>query len=52
VTPKDAQTILGQADVRTTMGAYTHAVPGWETEAAAKLGAYRELSRQVSHAAP
>jgi integrase len=52
VTPKDAQTILGHADVRTTMGVYTHAVPGWETEAAAKLGAYRELSRQVSHAAP
>jgi hypothetical protein len=29
---------------------YTHAVPGWEDEAAAKLGAYRELSRQLSHA--
>jgi integrase len=49
VSPKDAQTILGHADVRTTMGIYTHAVPGWEQEAAAKLGAYRELSRQVSH---
>jgi hypothetical protein len=32
------------------MGIYTHAVPGWEQEAAAKLGAYRELSHQVSHA--
>jgi integrase len=51
VSPKDAQTILGHADVRTTMAVYTHAIPGWETEAAAKLGAYRELSRQVSHAA-
>ena len=45
MTPKDAQTILGHADVRTTMGAYTHAVPGWETEAAAKLGAYRSSAR-------
>jgi integrase len=50
VSPKDAQTILAHADVRTTMGVYTPAVPGWETEAAAKLGTYRELSRQVSHA--
>jgi integrase len=49
---KDALTILGHADVRTTMGVYTHAVPGWESEAAAKLGAYRELSREVSHTVP
>jgi integrase len=47
VAPKDAQTILGHADVRTTMGVYTHAVPGWETEGAAKLGAYRESARRA-----
>ncbi len=51
VAPQDAQTILGHADVRTTMGVYTHAVPGWETEAAAKLGAYRGLSRGLSREA-
>jgi hypothetical protein len=35
------------------MAIYTHAVPGWEQEAAAKLGQYRasQLSRALSHAA-
>jgi integrase len=35
------QTALGHADIRTTLNVYATAVPGWETEAAAKLDAYR-----------
>jgi integrase len=40
LTPKEAQTALGHADIRTTLNVYAKAVPGWETEAAAKLDAY------------
>jgi integrase len=37
---KDVQTALGHADVRTTLNIYAKAVPGWESEAAARLDAY------------
>jgi integrase len=40
LTPKEAQTAMGHADIRTTMNIYAHAVPGWEQGAAAKLDAY------------
>ena len=40
LTPKEAQTALGHADIRTTLNVYAKAVPGWETEAARKLDAY------------
>ena len=40
LTPKEAQTALGHADIRTTMNVYAKAVPGWESGAAAKLDAY------------
>jgi integrase len=40
LTPKEAQTALGHADIRTTMNVYAKAVPGWEQGAAAKLDAY------------
>jgi len=40
LSPKEAQTALGHADIRTTLNVYAKAVPGWETEAAAKLDAY------------
>ena len=37
LTPKDAQTAMGHADIRTTMNIYAKAVPGWE-RAAVKAG--------------
>jgi len=40
LTPKEAQTAMGHADIRTTMNIYAKAVPGWEQGAAAKLDAY------------
>jgi integrase len=40
LTPKDAQTAMGHADIRTTMNLYAKAVPGWERAAASKLDAY------------
>ena len=42
LTPKEAQTAMGHADIRTTMNIYAKAVPGWESAAAAKLDAYLE----------
>jgi integrase len=39
LTPKDVQTAMGHADIRTTMNLYAKAVPGWE-RAATKLDAY------------
>jgi integrase len=40
LTPKEAQTAMGHADIRTTLNIYAKAVPGWEDQAAAKLDAY------------
>jgi integrase len=40
LTPKEAQTAMGHADIRTTLNIYAKAVPGWEIGAAAKLDAY------------
>jgi integrase len=40
LSPKEAQTALGHADIRTTLNVYAKAVPGWETAAAAKRDAY------------
>lgn len=40
LTPKEAQTAMGHADIRTTMNIYAKAVPGWERQATAKLDAY------------
>jgi integrase len=37
---KEAQEALGHADSRTTIGIYQHALPGWQSGAAAKLDAY------------
>lgn len=45
LTPKEAQTAMGQADIRTTLGIYAKAVPGWESGAAAKLDAYLDRER-------
>jgi integrase len=42
LTPKEAQTAMGHADIRTTLNIYAKAVPGWESGAAAKLDAYLE----------
>ena len=40
LTPKEAQTAMGHADIRTTLNIYAKVVPGWEQGAAAKLDAY------------
>ncbi len=40
LTPKEVQTALGHADIRTTLNIYAKAVPGWEEQATAKLDAY------------
>ena len=40
LTPKEMQTALGHADIRTSLNIYAKAVPGWESEAAAKMDAY------------
>jgi integrase len=40
LTPKEAQTAMGHADIRTTLNIYAKAVPGWESGAAAKLDAF------------
>lgn len=45
LTPKEAQTAMGHADIRTTMNTYAKAVPGWESGAAAKLDAYLDPPR-------
>lgn len=45
LTPKEAQTAMGHADIRTTMNIYAKAVPGWEQGAAAKLDAYLDAPR-------
>jgi len=45
LTPKEAQTAMGHADIRTTMNIYAKAVPGWEGGAAAKLDAYLDAPR-------
>ncbi len=44
LTPKEAQTAMGHADIRTTLNVYAKAVPGWEEGAAAKLDAYLDAS--------
>lgn len=45
LTPKEAQTAMGHADIRTTMNIYAKAVPGWERQAASKLDAYLDAPR-------
>jgi hypothetical protein len=40
LTPKEAQTAMGHADIRTTLNIYAKAVPGWEDGATAKLDAF------------
>lgn len=40
LSPKEAQTAMGHADIRTTLNVYAKAVPGWEQGATAKLDAY------------
>ena len=50
LTPKEAQTAMGHADIRTTMNIYAKAVPGWEEGAAAKLDAYLDASRATQEA--
>ena len=40
LTPKEAQTAMGHADIRTTLNVYAKAVPGWEDQAVTKLDAY------------
>ena len=42
LSPKEAQTAMGHADIRTTLNIYAKAVPGWESGAVAKLDAYLE----------
>jgi integrase len=37
---KEAQEALGNADSRTTLDIYQHALPGWQEQATAKLDAY------------
>lgn len=44
LTPKEAQTAMGHADIRTTMNVYAKAVPGWEQGAASKLDAYLDAT--------
>ena len=45
LTPKEMQTAMGHADIRTTLNIYAKAVPGWEQGAAAKLNAYLEARK-------
>jgi integrase len=45
LTPKEAQTAMGHADIRTTLNIYAKAVPGWEEQAAAKLDVYFDPPR-------
>ncbi len=40
LTPKEMQTAMGHADIRTTLNLYAKAVPGWEERAAAKVDSY------------
>jgi integrase len=42
LTPKEAQTAMGHADIGTTLNVDAKAVPGWQQQAAAKLDAYLE----------
>jgi hypothetical protein len=44
LTPKEAQTAMGYADIRTTLNIYAKAVPGLEARATAKLDAYLDDS--------
>jgi integrase len=50
LTPKEAQTAMGHADIRTTLNIYAKAVPGWEEQATAKLDAY--LARSAADYVP
>jgi integrase len=40
LTPKEAQTAMGHADIRTTLNVYAKAVPGWESKAVGLLDAF------------
>jgi|SRR4051794_5272615 integrase len=51
LTPKDAQTAMGHADIRTTLNLYAKAVPGWENAAASKLDAYLDAHAKRSREA-
>jgi integrase len=48
LTPKEAQTAMGHADIRTTLNIYAKAVPGWESGAAAKLDAFLDGGRSLT----
>jgi integrase len=48
LTPKEVQTALGHADIRTTLNIYAKAVPGWEEQATTKLDAYLDGVQQVA----
>jgi integrase len=54
LTPKDAQTAMGHADIRTTLNIYAKAVPGWEEAAVLKLDAYLDEpgARQLRDSRP
>lgn len=45
LTPKEAQTAMGHADIRTTLNVYAKAVPGWESKAVGLLDAFFDASR-------
>lgn len=47
LSPKEAQTAMGHADIRTTLNIYAKAVPGWESAAAAKLDVYLDGGRTI-----
>jgi hypothetical protein len=40
VVEKQAQEVMGHADIRRMLNIYAKAVPGWQEQAAAKLDAY------------
>jgi integrase len=52
LTPKEMQTAMGHADIRTTLNIYAKAVPGWESDAAAKLDAYLDRATVARQSTP
>jgi hypothetical protein len=46
------QTAMGHADIRTTLNIYAKAVPGWESDAAAKLDAYLHRATVARQSTP
>ena len=45
LTHKEVQTAMGHVDIRTTLNIYAKAVPGWESDAAAKADSYLERAK-------